>query len=164
MTRLESWWSAVQEMCQHYDLDPPFEPEDFCAVYNKAERYPIILQPQPMSEGRHVSGACHFESGVFYAFYSTAGSRLLQVRTKWHEIGHVLLGHVGPENPDVLLTHGAFMTTVQENEAEDFAAVMTVYARLGGGNPLSPFLRPGRALSAGPASFELVVHGLLRRE
>jgi hypothetical protein len=154
----------MQEMCQQYDLDPPFDPEDFCAVYNKVERYPIRLQPQPMREGRHVSGACRFEDGAFYAFYSTAGSRLLQVRTKWHEIGHALLGHVGPENPGVLLTHGAFMTTIQENEAEDFAAVMTVYARLGGGNLLSPFPRRGRTPHSGPASFEAVVNGLLRRE
>lgn len=163
MTHMESWWPAVREMCQLYSLDPPFAPEDFCLVYNKVERYPIILQPQHMSEQRHVSGVCRFENGAFYAFYSTSGSRLLQVRTKWHEIGHALLGHVGPENPGVLLPHSAFMTTLQENEAEDFAAVMMMYAQFGGESLFSPFPRRSRAPYTGTANFEFVVSSLLRR-
>jgi|SRR5579871_869114 len=161
MTDLESWWSSAQEMCQLYNLHSPFSPEDFCAAYNTVERYPIILQP--MGEGRHVSGVCYFKNGTFYIFHSTAGSRLLQDRTIWHEIGHVVLGHVGPENPGVRMKHDVVMTTVQENEAEDFAAIMTVYATLRG-HLRAALPSPRTQARSGQTSFEQVVNGLLRGE
>ena len=84
------------------------------------------------------TGICCFVHGIFFAYYYAGGSKAQQERIQYHELGHLLLGHVTSNTPMVVLREGVPLTE-QERITEAFAKAMMLYARYG--DPRTPRLR-----------------------
>ena len=75
-----------------------------------------------------VYGLCVCQRPQCYVIFYRADATLLQQqRILFHELCHIILSHVSPLNP-VHVLREPLTATLQEQEAEIFAEVMTWYA------------------------------------
>lgn len=123
---------VVREVSTELGLRPPFTAEEYRRALSLAIGHPIEMTPRSIS-GRAFSGSCRAVQGAYIIQYRSDGSLIQQERIKYHQLGHITLGHVsmtGDDDRAVLSLCRALMTS-EELDAEIFADALTRYALLG---------------------------------
>jgi len=115
-------------LCEHLRLVPPFSAielsdriadERSCFIYVASRRLPGTI-----------FGVCARLRGAYAILYRADGSMAHQERIIFHELGHIVLGHLRQTERILVLREGLTSTT-EEHEAEAFAEFMTTYALFG---------------------------------
>ena len=126
---------AAYEACRAYEINPPFETEQFRVALQTERALYIEVQPQLMPAGAF--GLCVAESKTQYVIFYHALSRVLhREATIWHELGHIFFDHVTPHRNRFHLKAGydpqralsVFHDTAEDYEAELFGRTMLRYA------------------------------------
>lgn len=116
-----------EELSLALGLTPPFTAVALRDAVQRWRGYRIDLEPYPMGD-KEIYGLCVCKRPGYYVIFYRADATLLQrERIIFHELAHIILSHVSPLNTMHVLRE-SLAATVQEQEAEIFAAVMTQYA------------------------------------
>lgn len=117
----------VEELCAALQLAPPFTAEELRDKIQVWKRCRIDILPYPMLD-EDVFGLCVCKRPYYYVIFYRAGASYVQrQRIIFHELCHIILSHVSPANPVVVLRK-SLAATFQELEAETFAQIETSYA------------------------------------
>ncbi len=102
----------VREVSTELGLRPPFTAQEYRRALSLAIGHPIEMTPRSIS-GRAFSGSCRAVQGAYIIQYRADGSLIQQERIKYHQLGHITLGHVsmtGDDDRAVLSLCRALMT------------------------------------------------------
>jgi hypothetical protein len=138
--RAESMQLVVEEVSTELHLVPPFSSDDAFRAIERSWHLPILAQPFmretcPLAE--FSTGGCGFAGDTFVIYYYAGGGWVQQERIKFHELGHLLLGHVR-KGSGTLFRHGSISSSA-EMLAESFAEQMALFALCG--KPPTPWER-----------------------
>ena len=119
--------ALVEELSVGLGLTRPFTALTLRDALRRWRDYRIAMEPYPMGD-EEIYGLCVCKRpGYYVIFYRADATLLQQQRILFHELCHIILSHVSPLHP-VHVLREPLAATLQEQEAEMFAAVMTWYA------------------------------------
>src|SRR5436305_7892523 len=128
---------VVEEVSAELRLIPPFTADDAFRAIERLWHLPVIAQPftrETCPLAAFSTGGCGFVGDTFVIYYYVGGSWVQQERIKFHELGHLLLGHVR-KGSEALMRHDAIASS-EEILAESFAEQMALFSLCG--RPPSP--------------------------
>ena len=129
---------VVRDICAELALVPPFTAEEFRRALQRVTGRLIEVRSRVMA-GTVVFGSCQSVAGIFVIYCRTDGSLVQQERIMYHELAHILFGHVVVNAAEALAATATYcdLRTDEEKDAEAFAEAVTLYGLLGDWGPLS---------------------------
>lgn len=133
MNRTEAMRVVVEGVLNDLELRPPFRIGEFLDALHGRWCLTSKLVPYSLADeqiGPHVTGWCVLRGDQFEVHYYAGGSAAQQEHIIYHEVGHLVLRHVAPGQPEPRYRCDAQHTDAELN-AEVFADLMVELAELG---------------------------------
>jgi hypothetical protein len=79
-------------MCQELELVPPFAARGFADMVERRWGVQIVTEPCP--SGEYTTGWCSADGNIYTIYYYAGGSVVQRERILFHELAHIVMGHV----------------------------------------------------------------------
>jgi len=118
----------ARSMCDDLDLAPPFSARLFADAVERRYNLRIIMEPWP--SGEYTTGWCNARNGDYTIYYYAGGSVVQRERIQFHELCHILMGHLSGRQPPVVM-RGDSGDDDREKTVEQVAQSLVAYSMLG---------------------------------
>jgi hypothetical protein len=114
-------------MCQDLNVSPPFTARVFADAVERRWHLQIVMEPVP--NGEYTTGWCLVQGTSYTIYYYGGGSVIQRERILFHELSHIVMGHVRGRQPTVMRTGREHLQ--QEQAVEQVARALVAYGMLG---------------------------------
>ena len=143
----------ARSLCRDLGLAAPYTARGFADAVERRWNVRIVTEPVP--NGEYTTGMCVVHSASYTIYYYAGGSVVQRERILFHELSHIVMGHVrGKQSAAVMrkgrepLQQGAVGERLPQEEAvEHVARALMAYGMLGE-PPSGPLKQPIPPLSA----------------
>lgn len=127
----------ARSLCRDLGLAPPFTARGFADVVERRWNVRIVTDPVP--NGEYTTGLCVVHGASYTIYYYAGGSVVQQERIVFHELSHIVMGHVRGKQPaavmrkdrEFLQQEPAVAQRRQEQAVEQVARALMAYGMLG---------------------------------
>lgn len=132
MSLIEQLRGEVRGTVAMLGLVPPFTVNQFVPALEATWGWPILLAPftRPRGMRSRVTGLSGICNGRFIALYCGSGSAAQQEQIQYHELSHLILGHISDDSSVICMRDGP-IADPRERLVEAFARELMFYARYG---------------------------------
>jgi hypothetical protein len=138
-------------MCQDLNVSPPFTARVFADAVER--RWNLQIEMVPIPNGEYTTGWCVVQGAFYTIYYYNGGSVVQRERILFHELSHIVMGHVRGKQPaamrmsrEHIQQEQAVRRLQQEQAVEQVARALVAYGMLG--DPPPGNLQPIPPLSA----------------
>jgi hypothetical protein len=118
----------ARSMCQDLGLEPPFRARHFAQAAERRWHVKLMLEPCP--SGDYATGWCVLHGAAYTIYYYDGGSVVQRERILFHELCHIVMGHVRGTFPAGVMRKSR-NSLGQEAAVEEVAKALVAYAMLG---------------------------------
>ena len=127
----------ARSMCQDLSLAPPFTARVFADAVERRWHLRIVTEPVP--NGEYTTGWCMVHDASYTIYYYAGGSVVQRERIVFHELAHIVMGHVRGEQSTAVMRKGIehlhqerIVECLQQEQAvEQVARALVAYGILG---------------------------------
>jgi hypothetical protein len=128
-------------MCQDLSLAPPFTARVFADAVERRWHLQVVMEPVP--SGEYTTGWCLVDGSSYTIYYYAGGSVVQRERILFHELSHIVMGHVRGKQPRAAMRKGhehlqrerTLERQEQEQAVEQVARALVAYSMLGDPTP-----------------------------